>query len=325
MSGEIKITFWGTRGSYPTPGPSTVHYGGNTPCIEITVENETIILDAGTGMVGLGQDLVYRHRDKAIKANIFFSHMHHDHTQGFRFFEPIHISSTKLHIFGPQIHGCTPEEVLVHTMHSAGFPINFHNLNAKTNASNLEDGDAVLFQDGEKTVIREASEWLEAPKSGVLIRTMRSNTHSGGVMFYRIEWQGRAIVYATDTERTLANDNKLAKFARDADLLIHDAQYTEEHYAGTQLGFPCTRGWGHSTPDMACEVARAANVKQLALFHYEPGYNDKVIAQIERKARSSFSNTIAPYEGMTMTFAPHHKETDNDYDHSQTTVLWHTS
>ena len=325
MSGEIKITFWGVRGSYPTPGPSTVHYGGNTSCVEITADGETIILDAGTGMIGLGRELAYRHRGKPVEANIFFSHMHHDHSQGFRFFNPIHMPSTEINIFGPEVHECNPEDVLAHTMHPASFPLNFHNLRAQTDSYTLEDGDAVLLQNGEKTILRGASKWAESPESGILVRTMRSDTHPGGVMFYRIESQGRAIVYATDTERTFANDHQLIQFARGADLLIHDAQYTEEHYEGRQLGFPCTRGWGHSTPSMACDVARAAQVKQLALFHYEPGYDDKMIADIERKARTRFANTIAPYEGMTIALAPVEEETIHQHTHAHATVLWSAS
>ena len=210
-------------------------------------------------------------------------------------------------------------------MHPASFPLNFHNLRAQTDSYTLEDGDAVLLQNGEKTILRGASKWAESPESGILVRTMRSDTHPGGVMFYRIESQGRAIVYATDTERTFANDHQLIQFARGADLLIHDAQYTEEHYEGRQLGFPCTRGWGHSTPSMACDVARAAQVKQLALFHYEPGYDDKMIADIERKARTRFANTIAPYEGMTIALAPVEEETIHQHTHAHATVLWSAS
>lgn len=298
-----------------------MHYGGNTSCVEINVDGQTIILDAGTGIIGLGQELQQKYRASPVEATILFSHMHHDHTQGFHFFNPIHMPSTKLHIFGPKIDDCTPEEVLAHTMHPATFPLSFNNLRAQCSIHSLDDGDVVLFKDGEKIIQRGADKWIPSPNSGVLVRTMRSDTHPGGVMFYRIEWQGRAVVYATDTERSLANDQRLIRFARGADLLIHDAQYTEEHYAGFKPGFPCTQGWGHSTPTMACEIARAAGVKQLALFHYEPGYDDKTIADIERKARARFANTIAPYEGMKISFAPAQTSTKRTQHASSRTYL----
>ncbi|MGB0387657.1 MAG: MBL fold metallo-hydrolase [Ardenticatenaceae bacterium] len=304
MSNKMSITFWGVRGSYPTPGPSTMHYGGNTSCIEIIVDGQTIILDAGSGIIPLGRELMQRHRGKSIEATIFFSHMHHDHTQGFRFFTPIHIPSTQLHIFGPQIYEHSPEEVLVHTMYPATFPLSFENLPAQRTLNSLYDKDVVSLKDGKRLIHRGGHPSIQLPDSGVVVRTMRSDTHAGGVMFYRIEWQGRTIVYATDTERSLANDHRLITFARGADLLIHDAQYTEEHYSGFKPGYPSTKGWGHSTPKMACDMARAAGVKQLALFHFEPEYDDKTIAEIERKARSDFSNTIAPYEGMKISFEP---------------------
>lgn len=172
-------------------------------------------------------------------------------------------------------------------MHPSSFPVRFDQLASKPVVRTLKDKDQ-----------------LRLANSEVVIRTMRSDTHPGGVMFYRIEWQGRSVVYATDTERSLANSQQLIKFARGADLLIHDAQYTIEHYLGIKAGAPCTKGWGHSTPEMACDIARAAGVKQLALFHYDPSYNDETITEIERKARQRLPHTIAAREGMSITLQP---------------------
>src|SRR5687767_4489667 len=105
MSHTMTIKFWGVRGSHPVPGSATVRYGGNTPCVEVRAGQHMIILDAGTGIIGLGKDLVRRSREQGgpIEATLLFSHMHHDHTQGFPFFTPAYIGPSRLHIFGPGI------------------------------------------------------------------------------------------------------------------------------------------------------------------------------------------------------------------------------
>lgn len=280
MSKQMTIKFWGVRGSHPTPFMQNMGYGGNTSCVEVRAGGQTIILDAGSGMIELGQELAQK---RASPITLLLSHLHHDHTQGFPFFRPIHMRSTELSIFGPEIGGRSPKKALVEVMHPSNFPVRFDQLASKPVVRTLHDKDLLPLASGK-----------------VIIRTMRSDTHPGGVMFYRIEWQGRSLVYATDTERAIANSQQLIKFARGADLLIHDAQYTPEHYLGVKAGLPCTKGWGHSTPAMACDVARAAGVKQLALFHYDPSYNDEMISEIERKARQRFRDTIAPSEGMSI-------------------------
>jgi ribonuclease BN (tRNA processing enzyme) len=119
-------------------------------------------------------------------------------------------------------------------------------------------------------------------------------------MVYRIEWGSRAIVYATDTEGYVDSDRRLANFARGADLLIHDAQYAEEHYQGQIAGLPATQGWGHSTARMAAELACMASVQQLILFHHDPNYTDEQITAIQDKTRQVFSNTLAAYEGLVI-------------------------
>ena len=298
MSDQMTIKFWGVRGSYPTPFAENMGYGGNTSCVEVTAGAQTIILDAGSGIIQLGRELVQRYRASPINATLLLSHLHHDHTQGFPFFAPIHFPSTRLSIFGPEIGERTPEAALVEVMHPSSFPVGFHDLSSKRVVRTLHDKDQLRLASENVTLYRGADKSVNTNE--VVIRTMRSDTHPGGVMFYRIEWQGCSVVYATDTERALTNNQQLIKFARGADLLIHDAQYTSEHYLGFKVGFPCTKGWGHSTPAMACDVARAAGVKQLAFFHYDPSYDDEAIAKMERKARKRFHHTIAPTEGMSI-------------------------
>jgi ribonuclease BN (tRNA processing enzyme) len=126
----------------------------------------------------------------------------------------------------------------------------------------------------------------------------RSHAHPGGVHIYRIEYGGRSLVYATDIEGYVGGYRKLAAFAHGADLLIHDAQYSEEHYRGEMARMPSTQGYGHSTPQMACELAEAAAVRELALFHHDPNYTDETVAGLEVRARRDFPNVCAAYEGL---------------------------
>jgi ribonuclease BN (tRNA processing enzyme) len=124
------------------------------------------------------------------------------------------------------------------------------------------------------------------------------------VHVYRIDYRGRSLVYATDTEGYVGGDRKLTAFARGADLLIHDAQYSEEHYRGQIVELPSTQGYGHSTPQMACELAKAAGVRKLVLFHHDPNYTDEMVADLEVRARSVFPNACAASEGLVITLIP---------------------
>jgi ribonuclease BN (tRNA processing enzyme) len=181
------------------------------------------------------------------------------------------------------------------------FPLEFRQLNASKFVYSVRESNFVrLTSNTSPPTLHHLSD-SQIAGGNVLIKMMRSYAHPGGTLCYRIEWGGLALVYATDIEGYADMDQRLVKFAEGADLLIHDAQYTNEHYLGLKPGLPCTQGWGHSTPEMACEVAKAANVKQLAFFHYEPDYDDQTIADIEAKARLNFPNAMASYEGLTIT------------------------
>jgi ribonuclease BN (tRNA processing enzyme) len=134
---------------------------------------------------------------------------------------------------------------------------------------------------------------VESSPDIVCVHIHKSYAHpKSGVYIYRVEWKGKSVVFASDTEGYVDTDRRLVAFSRDTDLIIHDAQYTEEEYAMKK------QGWGHSTPAMACDVARLANARRLVLFHHEPLYDDEKIAAIERTARENFPDTIAAYEGL---------------------------
>lgn len=308
MNQAMTIRFWGARGSHPVSGAAYLRFGGNTPCVEIEAGDHTIILDAGTGIIELGKSLMARsiESDAPIQATILFSHMHHDHTQGFPFFMPAYRGTTHLRIFGPGIFEKDLAETLARTMLPPAFPLTLNELPSLKDICAIRETDVLLIGEpvGEVTLHNRFHGPMDTLSRDVIqVHTLRSYAHPDGVLIYRIEWRGKSVVYATDTEGYVNGDQRLAAFAADADVLIHDAQYTEDHYMGKMKGFPATQGWGHSTAAMACGVAKAANVKQLVLFHHEPQYHDTVIVGIEAHAKTLFANTVAAHEGLTIKLA----------------------
>lgn len=304
MPDELRIKFWGVRGSHPTPGEETVKYGGNTASVEIRAGERTIILDAGTGIIPLGRELARR---RALEVILLFSHLHHDHTQGFPFFVPAYMPNARLHIFGP---GGTPEtlsHVLEHNQSSETFPVSLRDMAASKDIHSVRESQAIVW---DEAGVRLAESTVGFSEEAVVIRIHKSYAHPGGVYVYRIMWHGKSVVYATDTEGYVGTDRKLVAFARDADVLIHDAQYSEEHYRGQLAGFPSTQGYGHSTVTMACEVAAASEAGQLILFHHDPAYSDEIVARMEADAKAQFSEAQTAYEGLEIVLRDEKKITD---------------
>ena len=306
MNEKFTIKFWGVRGSYPTPGPETIKYGGNTACVEIRAGERTIILDAGTGIIPLGREL---EKQKSSEIILLFSHLHHDHTQGFPFFVPAYIPNTRLHIFGP---GGTPEtlrRVLEHNQSAETFPVSLRDMPAMKDIQSVRESQVIVWESalqGHEENIRVSESSGRSSSDALVIRIYKSHAHPGGVYIYRITWHGKSVVYATDTEGYVGMDRKLIAFARDADVLIHDAQYSEEHYRGCLAGFPSTQGYGHSTTAMACEVATSAQTGELVMFHHDPAYTDAMVAAQESVAKNLFLDSHAAYEGLeiTLTLTP---------------------
>jgi phosphoribosyl 1,2-cyclic phosphodiesterase len=297
------VKFWGVRGSYPVPGAGTADFGGNTACVEVRANDQTIILDAGTGIIGLGRSLIARTRQMGaeLEATIVFSHLHHDHTQGFPFFSPAYLPGANLHFFGPASFEKSLDMVLAHNQMPPMFPVTLQEMASIKDIHDIQGGDTILVGGSSGGVaLRSAAQAKRgmSQTDAVMIRAHRSYAHPGGVLAYRIEYGGKSVVYATDTEGYVGTDRRLVAFAQGADILIHDAQFTEEHYNGQRSGCPSTQGHGHSTALMACEVAAAAGVGQLVLFHHDPGYDDATIRGVEAQARSSFADVAAAYEGL---------------------------
>lgn len=301
---EFTVTFWGVRGSYPAPGPETTRIGGNTTSVEIRASGRTLILDAGTGIIGLGRQLNQRAAASghAPQATLLFTHMHHDHTQGFPFFSTAYHPAAQLHIFGPAAFDRSLAEVLGQTMVPPNFPLTLKDMNASMDIHELGQTDVLRLEPGESAPrALHFSEALQpASPESVQVRLMRSYAHPGTVLLYRVEHLGKAFVFASDTEGYVHTDRRLATFALNADLLVHDAQYSEAHYLGLVRGLPATQGYGHSTPRMAAEVALAAEVKLLALTHYDPTYTDTQVDELVVCAQRDFPNSIAAREGLTL-------------------------
>jgi len=277
--GQIIIKFWGTRGSIPSPGPDTVKYGGNTSCVEVRCGDELIIIDAGTGIRNLGMELL---KETQVKASILFSHVHWDHIQGIPFFRPAYVPGNEFKLYGNKNWDTRLEYALECQMQSPNFPVTFDELNKVGAHMEYIDIDAgAVFQVGDR--------------SSVTIRSIELR-HPDRVFGFRIDYDGKSLVYATDTENLPEPDERLVELASGADVLIHDAQYTSEEYYGSNGN--SKESWGHSTSEAAAAVALAANVRKLILFHHDPYHNDAQVDQMLQAAASIFPDTIAAWEGM---------------------------
>lgn len=274
----FRITFWGVRGSIPTPGPDTAEVGGNTSCLEVRAGNRLIILDGGTGLRLLGNKLVQE--NNPIHASMFFSHVHWDHIQGFPFFTPAFSKENEFHIFGGKNLEMTLGETLAGQMNFPNFPITLETLAARIVFKEFDDGHDVHLGEG------------------VTIKGLPMQ-HPNGCYGYRVEYGGKAFAYCTDTEHGDVPDENVLELAKNADAFVYDTQYTPEEYTG-EVGGPPRTGWGHSTFVEAAQLAKLANAKKLILFHHDPAHTDQMIAQKEARCQKLFPNSVAAREGLVL-------------------------
>ena len=287
---SLSVRFWGTRGSIPSPGASTVRYGGNTPCLELrTADDWLIILDAGTGIRELGRSLLDAGRESPIAGDIFLTHAHWDHIQGIPFFAPLFRKGNRFTIWGSKSLQTSIDRVVRDQMSPVVFPVTFEELQARIDFQELAEE-------------RRMGNGYEVSAFGV--------RHPGGAMGYRFSsgnGHDRALVYISDNElspEARYDDppgwrEKLVNFAHGASVLVHDTMYTTEEYRSFV-------GWGHSTHEQAVELALEAKVERLVLFHHRPERSDEEVdhcvdvcrALVARRGGSL--HVLAAAEGLTL-------------------------
>ena len=246
------------RGSIPTPGPTTVRYGGNTSCVEVRMGGEIILLDAGTGLRALGRSLLAEFKNRPLNLTMLLTHTHWDHIQGLPFFGPIYDSHCRLRILGCEGARKGLVNALTGQMESTYFPVPFNKLPSNIEIEELKDFN---FNIGP-----------------VCVRAMRAN-HPGLCVGYRLFSPDSLIAFFPDAEpRTGGKDRDMIEFLSEVDLLILDSQYDAREYKEHV-------GWGHGCVDDSVALALQAGVKQLSLFHHDPDHDDRQIDGLVRHAR----------------------------------------
>lgn len=297
----LRIRFWGVRGSYPVSFPTGTRYGGATTCLEIDYGRHILIFDAGTGIIALGEALTREWSSlpptERPTLSLLFTHAHHDHLCGFPFFAPLFQPDADIHLAGPDLAGLRFEEILAGYMRSPYFPVDFYDLPARRHLRSLHDGARLVWTtDANEPALWDTSRPI--PPDALVVDALHTAIHPrDGTIIYRISAGERSVVFATDVEAGNRHDTagrQFIRFARGADLLIHDAQYSEDDYSGPTPH----RGYGHSTPVMAAKVAQAAEVGQLILFHHDPTYTDAEVQAVEHAARAFFPQVSSAREGI---------------------------
>ena len=259
----VRVRFWGVRGSIPSPGPDTVRYGGNTSCVTVEAPGgDLLILDAGSGLRLLGLALAAAGR-LPLRAHLLLTHTHWDHIQGFPFFIPAFIPGNEITAYGTAGSAADLHTALAGQMLHRYFPVSLEQLGATLRFCDIGPGTQTL---------------------GPARVTAAALHHSGPTLGYRIEAAGRVIAYVTDTEPLAGDveaepDPAALELARDADVLIHDCQYTDEEY-------PAKVGWGHSPTRYVVRVAQAARARRLILFHHDPTRDDDRLEALVVSARA---------------------------------------
>lgn len=278
----MRATVWGCRGSLATPGPETVRYGGNTSCVELELDDGTIVvLDAGTGVRALGLRLARRQQP----IHVCLTHLHLDHLEGLGFFRPLWTEGAELHVWGPPSPVTPLRDRIARYLSPPLFPMQLSDVPARVTFHDLPD---------EPWTIGSARFRAEPV------------AHPGVTVGYRIEENGHSLVYIPDHEPALGNDLSALSpdwmsgfaLARDASVVIHDAQYTEQEY-------PQKVGWGHSSIADAVAFARIAGAERLVLFHHDPMHGDAELERLLERAHELWEDAGPPpalaFEGMSIS------------------------
>jgi phosphoribosyl 1,2-cyclic phosphodiesterase len=272
--GDTTLRFWGVRGTLPTPGAATVRYGGNTLCVELRCGPHLLILDAGSGLRELGAALAAS--GVPVNADILLSHTHLDHICGLPFFDAMYDPQARLRFWGG--HLAPPARIAEALLLSWQAPL-MPNVDADFRAQTSFCGFV-------------AGEYLQMhPGLGV---TTTSLHHPGNAIGYRISWEGSSVCYITDTEHPADGlDGNLLKFVAGADVMIYDASYTDAEYQSRI-------GWGHSTWQAGANLADAAAVGRLVLFHHDPAHDDAIMDAIANAVADRRPGSLVAMEGMEL-------------------------
>jgi phosphoribosyl 1,2-cyclic phosphodiesterase len=271
---SISLQFWGVRGSVACPGPATLRYGGNTPCVEVRCGSHTLILDAGTGIRALGNALTQA--ADTTDFDIFLSHGHIDHVIGLPFFAPLFVEGQTVRVWAGSLQPAGGVEKAVRKLMSFPFfPLQVDAVHAELEFHDFQAGDAIN------------------PRPGVTLRTAPLN-HPGGAIGYRIEYGGQSLAYVTDIELGDGpSDPALLALTKDAAVVILDTTYTDAEL--------CLRsGWGHSSWQQGIRLADAAGAGRLCLFHHDPEHDDAFMDQIGGAAEKARPGTIVASEGLRL-------------------------
>ena len=270
----MQVRFWGVRGTIPSPGPDTVKIGGNTACIDLlTSDQQVVIIDAGSGIRKLGKTLLTEHPHR-VMGTLLFSHTHWDHIQGFPFFYPAFIRHNRFVCIGQKKIGQRLENILADQVVQPYLPFGYTALEADLIVKEIHDGERMII--GDDTVVQA-----------------HELDHPGGCLGYRVENRDVTFTYCSDTTHGEELNENVIRLAQNADLLVHDAQYSPEQKAL----FP---RYGHSSWIDAAQVAVEANVNALALFHHDPDAADDDLEAALIEARKIFPRTFLAREGLTV-------------------------
>jgi phosphoribosyl 1,2-cyclic phosphodiesterase len=290
----------------PVSGKNHIRFGGATSCLTIQSGAREVILDAGSGIVDHSDDLIKRYSEtkRPLETHIFISHAHLDHLIGLPFFAPMYMPDASVSIWGPRnMRFGSFEETIDALMSPPFFPVPRYEMQADFRFADFGEAHAVYFVEGRDTPIQcrphhpRSKDQAPDPEDVELsVECMRGYSHpKSGVNIYKVRANSRTLVYATDTEGFVQGDRRLIEFARGADILIHDAMYTEERYAS--MPGP-TQGFGHSTVEIATSLAEAAGVEQLVLFHHDPTNDDATLDELESLGQELFDHTRVARDGM---------------------------
>ena len=274
MKQDFTITFWGVRGTVPTPGLRTLKYGGNTSCVQMTCGGRELIFDAGTGLYPLGEAL------KTSDVDIFLSHTHIDHIMGFPFFSGAYDAEFSVRVWaGHLLPERTIKGVMGTVMQPPIFPLTLDYLRCDLGFHDFTAGEEIRHEG--------------LTKDGIVIHTLPLN-HPDRATAYRVEYEGHAACYVTDVERRdEASDAVLQAFLQGADVMIYDSTFDDKDIARF-------KGWGHSTWQHAVRLGQAAGVKHVVLFHHDPGMSDEALDERQELLDAMKPESFVAYEGLTI-------------------------